>query len=295
MPIQAGTTTPAAIDASPDWNQISQDVHCPLCGYNLRGLIEPRCPECGFKFNWKELLDPRRRSHPYLFEHHPTRSVWSFFRTLVGGMTPIAFWSSLHPSQTSRLRRLILYALITTSPLWAIWLAAMAQSARVTLESARRNGWIVPSDWWHHPMWLSWICSNCGELTETLPCWLAWPVFSLAGLLIFQWSMRRARLRMTHILRVVIYSFDLLWITALVPALFIFNCVISGLSPMGAGDSLSLINSLVGIALVIATIRRLFCAHRLYLRFDHPLAVVLSSQIIAALAMWKLSYMLQGM
>ena len=24
-----------------------QDVSCPLCGYNLRGLRSPRCPECG--------------------------------------------------------------------------------------------------------------------------------------------------------------------------------------------------------------------------------------------------------
>jgi hypothetical protein len=23
------------------------DAECPLCGYNLRGLTEPRCPECG--------------------------------------------------------------------------------------------------------------------------------------------------------------------------------------------------------------------------------------------------------
>ena len=23
-----------------------QDAECPLCGYNLRGLTEPRCPEC---------------------------------------------------------------------------------------------------------------------------------------------------------------------------------------------------------------------------------------------------------
>ena len=27
-----------------------RDVSCPLCGYNLRGLTVPRCPECGNAF-----------------------------------------------------------------------------------------------------------------------------------------------------------------------------------------------------------------------------------------------------
>ncbi len=28
---------------------------CPACGYNLTGLDEPRCPECGGRYTWKEL------------------------------------------------------------------------------------------------------------------------------------------------------------------------------------------------------------------------------------------------
>ena len=49
----------------------AETLHCPLCEYNLRGLSEPRCPECGYRFEWAELRDPSRRLHPYLFEHHP--------------------------------------------------------------------------------------------------------------------------------------------------------------------------------------------------------------------------------
>lgn len=26
--------------------------HCPTCGYDLRGLPESRCPECGSEFSW---------------------------------------------------------------------------------------------------------------------------------------------------------------------------------------------------------------------------------------------------
>ena len=49
----------------------TDDALCPLCQYNLRGLQEPRCPECGYRFTWEEVLDPSRRLHPYLYEHRP--------------------------------------------------------------------------------------------------------------------------------------------------------------------------------------------------------------------------------
>jgi hypothetical protein len=106
-PYLLGRLTPVTIAA----NDISQeaDVLCPLCGYNLRGLPEARCPECGGKFEWPDLLDPTRKLHPYLFEHHPERNVWSFVRTFIGGLFPRRFWRIIHPAQPSRPKRLILY------------------------------------------------------------------------------------------------------------------------------------------------------------------------------------------
>jgi hypothetical protein len=34
----------------------SDALVCPTCGYNLTGLSEPRCPECGSRFTLDELL-----------------------------------------------------------------------------------------------------------------------------------------------------------------------------------------------------------------------------------------------
>jgi hypothetical protein len=42
-------------------------ISCPICGYNLTGLTESRCPECGTKFTLDELLT----SQPT----HPTREL----------------------------------------------------------------------------------------------------------------------------------------------------------------------------------------------------------------------------
>ncbi len=95
-------------------NDISQkaDVLCPLCGYNLRGLPEARCPECGGKFEWPDLLDPTRKLHPYLFEHHPERNTGSFVCTFIGGLFPRRFWRTIHPTQPSRPKRVVLYWIV---------------------------------------------------------------------------------------------------------------------------------------------------------------------------------------
>ena len=61
-------STPPAV-AAPNWQTVTDDVECFRCGYNLRGLAQPRCPECGLEFEWADLFDPARRRHPYLFEH----------------------------------------------------------------------------------------------------------------------------------------------------------------------------------------------------------------------------------
>src|SRR5437588_13128653 len=96
----------------PDWATCDEQIVCPLCEYDLRGLSEPTCPECGYRFVWPDLLDPARRRHPYLFEHHPNHNVWSFRKTILGTLRPRRFWTSLVASQPSRPRRLVLYWLV---------------------------------------------------------------------------------------------------------------------------------------------------------------------------------------
>lgn len=50
MSSQPSSDTPA-----PDEGGLNEDVPCPQCGYNLRGLTIPRCPECGFVFTWADV------------------------------------------------------------------------------------------------------------------------------------------------------------------------------------------------------------------------------------------------
>lgn len=40
----------------PAWDTIPYRVQCPKCAYDLRGIADPRCPECGLGFRWEVLL-----------------------------------------------------------------------------------------------------------------------------------------------------------------------------------------------------------------------------------------------
>ncbi len=115
----------------PDWSAIEHPVPCPLCDYDLRGLREPRCPECDGRFEWSEVVDPHRQEHPYLFEHHPERNWWSLRRTAWGACRPRAFWTSLHPAQKGRRGRLLLYWLIGATLLMVTPLGFLATLAHL--------------------------------------------------------------------------------------------------------------------------------------------------------------------
>lgn len=50
---------------------LDEDIPCPGCGYNLRGLTVPRCPECGNEFDWADI--PEMRPSPPLVSPETVR------------------------------------------------------------------------------------------------------------------------------------------------------------------------------------------------------------------------------
>jgi len=309
----SGNTSP------PDWQQIDEEICCPLCSYILRGLTVARCPECGYRFEWPELLDPTRRLHPYLFEHHPEQNVRSFRRTLLGGLRPWRFWTSLHPAQPSCPRRLIRYWLLAASFLVAVPLASIiptvvvvaqrnarfqtrhqANSARIlsnphgqaiVAEYGSLQAYldaVVPTD----AMGLIRIVFQDRERLAPavlLPCVVpfAWPWLTFVVLMVFDASMRHARVDRMHVLRCVLYSFDVVLWFGLGQVLLIFYAY----AFLGARTSLPseipwLLESrmiLAGTLFLVAFVR-LWIAYRRYLRFHLAFATVLASQVIVVLS-----------
>ena len=268
-------------------------VYCPLCEYDLRGLIDPRCPECGYAFDWDELRDPGRRLHQYLFEHHPERNVWSIVRTVRGHLRPRAFWSTLLPSQPSRPRRLLIYAIIVTllgalAPLtvaaWAVkhqWdmMLAQRQAFTATYNAAIVKGtaqfyyrlppgattrpttqqvidMFTPQPTFASAARLALRSGSAFRIVFAHGVMVAWPALTLAALMIFRISMRQARLRPVHLARCVVYSGDVTLLANLLLASLVAAVVLERLltGTRRFGDPVEAYAGVAGLVMVTAVV-----------------------------------------
>jgi hypothetical protein len=86
-----------------DW-ACDRDVPCPRCGYNLRGLRTPRCPECGTVFRWQALLGvscPRCGTslRGVDGESCPVCALSLNWRDLLAGALPVGRWNYEYSSR----------------------------------------------------------------------------------------------------------------------------------------------------------------------------------------------------
>jgi hypothetical protein len=271
-------TLDSAAPPAPDLSGTHEPVLCPLCEYDLRGLTEPRCPECGYHFDWADLLDPVRRRHRYLFEHHPRCNVWSFWKTAAAGLLPARFWKSLSPVQPSSPGRLMLYGLVVG--LLTI-LFGPALSHLLMALALRGTGAVAG---WGDALVTAWNSEVMQFSFVAFAYYVLWAVATLLSLLVFRISMRRARIRPVHVARCVVYSFDaILWPGI---AAFAATATAIALALLLSMRDFPLLWQAVAIApwvLVAVVEYRLVMAYRHYLRFDRPFRTVLASQIIAGL------------
>jgi hypothetical protein len=113
-----------------------EGLHCPLCRYDVRGLPEPRCPECGHRFDWEELTNIPRQNLAWLFEH---RRRWQgYVACHLRLLRPWAFWKSLRPAHRIEPRRLAWWVLLWLM-LVALVPAAVAVSTVVRFDQTSRT------------------------------------------------------------------------------------------------------------------------------------------------------------
>ena len=299
------------------------DLACPLCGYALRGLTEPRCPECGYSFTWDEIRDPARRLHPYLFEHHPERNVSSFVRTLLGATRPRRFWTQLSPQTPSNPRRLRAYwliGLLFALPAYALTIIGIARElhhgnagaravmAKQYAKPAAAAKFLAESKLTvpqyserYYPIFPSarLFAQSASDMLPNLILSLTlaavvWPWMTVLVMRMALWkTLRRARLHWIHLLRCVIHSADVAvwwWAALWLAAAYLFaRSWVSGPAflPRGMGGSPGHSTAVVAACAIagalLVALYRLTIALRKYLRLPHAPAVVLLTQVIVML------------
>jgi hypothetical protein len=310
------------------------ELLCPLCEYSLRGLSEPRCPECGHRSTWEELRE-RQARHPYLFERYPHRNVWSFFRTFVGTLLPGKFWRELSPALPPVRPRIYRFALIVTligiginvlSDVPEVYQIAQSNSAqrqreqfRLTIESTPgprfkpesaeivkmlRQAHVTIGEYvsqqfpplWSISFWYRlWAWDLWGSgELRAVVIILAWPILTFASLMIFRVSLRQAKIKTIHVVRCVVYS------GALLPALPVLLLIMNWAMPARMGRfNWTYLGDEGSFWIMVITLfvlgYRLGAGYEYYLRFRQPYLTVFASQVIVFLSLWKISLMMRGM
>lgn len=289
MTVEPTFVSPVAPNPSafPDWENIAVEAKCPLCDYNLRGLTEPRCPECGYQFDWPSVLDPDKKKHPYLFEHHAERNIWSFLQTLLHSLEPGRFWTALQPTHHFRAGRAILYwALYALTPLLPAGVAVFeAVRAQMLMPVFRRLPWAAPPTL-SFKLVLRSVGGRIGvyAILVSVALVACWPWLNYLALMIFQQSMRRAQVKSSHVLRCVIYSGDLIfWYSLLAAGAFLIFGPAQLAGPIRDLVSLLSFGALL-TSMIIAV--RMSIAYRRYLKFDHAFATILAAQIVLVLTIF---------
>jgi hypothetical protein len=309
----------------PQWEQTRDELLCPLCDYNLRGLVEPRCPECGYQFDWHALQQEKAREHPYLFEHHHRNNLSSFFCTFTrSALRPRRFWRELQPLHRPKLRRLMMYWVVA-----AVLCVLLASPMLVTPMVTKYFDWLQAQRQWLNyaqssPQLVTQITNRYGSpqafanamagrsfatapgASVGLEIWirdvgapvivimLCWPWLTFAALLLYRASLRQAMIHRSHVLRCAVYSADALFLIA--PLLILCaplkdRSVLSTwwldwlYHPFGYHTDPSIVLPLALIALLLTY--RLAIAYRHYLRFRHSILAVVASQLIVWLIVFK--------
>jgi hypothetical protein len=320
MVVEANPATDAmaAGQGPPDWDALPPErVRCPLCAYNLRGLAEPRCPECGYKATWRELLNEAETRHPFLFEHHTGRDIRCFLRTMAAGWMPRRFWRTLtarHEVYVERLRRYALLSILL--PLLGAACGCMLRAGVVIYNEGTRarafaqaqvavgnpyyaqiggkyfNDVSFGSAQWERvdpPIYsVTFLVSTIAYLEVhwthfgVLVTLLAWPWVTFAVLMILRRSMRLADIRVVHVLRCVIYSFDCISLVIIASMMWMPK-----IHWLEWNEFLGAVTPGMLIMFPIGSYR-LGSAYSRYLRFNHPYLTSMAAQTITflLLAAW---------
>ncbi len=187
-------------ESHPDWAALEVELRCDRCGYNLRMLQQPRCPECGLTFHWNDaIFDAKHGVASTLFEYKwRSRPVGSLLKTLGLTLLPWRMWSRTPLRCAPRIGPLL--ALVPLTCLIYAGLAFVRIQAWYWLLREKTAG---PGSFLGLPPWGAWRTTDI-FVELGLPS-----LFGILFLLVIQlfWKTRaRYHIRTAHIVRIVVLT-----------------------------------------------------------------------------------------
>lgn len=291
-----------------EWTTVQDETVCPRCEYNLYGLTEPRCPECGLRFTWSELRGVDFNPQSPLFENPRRPRSWTFFATVARSMIPWRFWRNLRLTHPINRRRLFEFYLICAVliPLTGILPIVSTAFGRQYLNnisvnrmyalrwstSQPKSGWLkdrvdeaggiqnylnqtFPTDFWGNLKQFMRFGVTWRMVVVFLVLPLAWPIVSFFALLIFESSLKKSKPGRWHVFRCVIYPYSAFLVSA--------TCF-GALGALELGNVLNF-RWLENLAIIPINIALLYpislaVAAKRYLRINRPITTVLLSQFL---------------
>ncbi|MFO0835420.1 MAG: hypothetical protein U0638_10635 [Phycisphaerales bacterium] len=230
---QPAASTPAIAPGSSP--AAAAPCECPRCGYDLSGAVAAwnhaesascpmrgTCSECGLEFEWGDVLNPVLLPPPWSYEHARSRLSFKSFRTILVSLWPPKFWRDLrmsHPIHAHRLAILVaigvplVHMLVVTLPLATSFVDHALRPTPTAPGWADELAIIVGNCWPYSDSLSDYVLqpsrARWGIPTIMKPwpilIWLWWllmiPVFLLLPI-----TLRRCRVRKTHLVRIGAYS-----------------------------------------------------------------------------------------
>jgi hypothetical protein len=298
-----------------------QVARCPRCGYDLSGTVaswstscevDGVCSECGLAFAWRDVLDPRRTVPAWSFEHARRLVPVRFVVTAVRALWPWTFWRRIRMEQPIRGWRLAAWVAMMLLSSHTFIAINNAIHARNTMQTTRqvapiapiaptapsmaaqiREHMLIAAAWPYAETKTSAPFGALGTRVWTskpsIPArvWLgplALSLIPVAFLLLGQ-SMRLARIRRAHLVRIWAYSMVLAPVSV---ALWIFD------DPPTENASAIALTLSYGLSIAWMTVPALtlgaaglmwWCATTRYLRLKHGPAAAVMMTLLVGLAM----------
>lgn len=268
------------------------DLQCPLCDYDLRGLTENRCPECGHAFDPDELRRTRaERQANWSFEHASRRRiVRAFVSTSLRSLLPFLFWKRLTAANAIRSRRLVWWGIA-----WVV-LTFGAFGVAYALIAVRVHGQALPFTWnaplvrgpvpratWQQAIDIALANGRLSELAMSTLALIIWVPLTFFGINLFGQTLKAAGVRVGHLWRIVLYVLPSLLLPTMLAALAV--------PTVGTGPDLPTAIVLTSLALAAF---HLALAHTAYLRIRHALGQAILITIVNLLAMLVFALVIIG-